>query len=91
LGGTSAGLAIMGAYSYGAMGGGSLVSEEALKDPMGPAVTLVQDCLQLPPLPPRQVITDSHFGKRDRLGRLIAFIARIRRAARKVLDSGSPL
>ena len=77
LGGTSAGLAIMGAYSYGAMDGGSLVSEDALKDPMGPAVTLVDDFLQLPPLPPRQVITDSHFGKRDRLGRLITFVARI--------------
>ena len=68
LGGTSAGLAIMGAYSYGAMDGGSLTSEDALKDPMGPAVTLVDDFLQLPPLPARQVITDSHFGARDRLG-----------------------
>ena len=43
LGGTSAGLAIMGAFSYGAMDGGSLTSEDALKDPMGPAVTLVED------------------------------------------------
>lgn len=77
LGGTSAGLAIMGAYSYGAMDGGSLTSEEALMDPMGPAVTLVDDFLQLPPLPARQVITDSHFGKRERLGRLIAFVARL--------------
>ena len=77
LGGTSAGLAIMGAYSYGAMDGGSLLTEDALKDPMGPAVTLVDDFLQLPPLPAHQVITDSHFGKRDRLGRLITFVARI--------------
>ena len=77
LGGTSAGLAIMGAYSYGAMDGGSLVSGDALKDPMGPAVTLVDDFLQLPPLPAHQVITDSHFGKRDRLGRLVTFVARI--------------
>ncbi|MEO6104272.1 MAG: cyanophycinase [Pseudoxanthomonas sp.] len=77
LGGTSAGLAIMGGYSYGAMDGGSLTSEEALRDPMGPAVTLVDDFLQLPPLPAHQVITDSHFGKRERLGRLITFVARI--------------
>ena len=77
LGGTSAGLAIMGAYSYGAMDGGSLVSEDALKDPMGPAVTLVDDFLELPLLPAHQVITDSHFGARDRLGRLITFVARI--------------
>jgi cyanophycinase len=77
LGGTSAGLAIMGGYSYGAMDGGSLTSEDALKDPLGPAVTLVDDFLQLPLLPAHQVITDSHFGKRDRLGRLIVFVARL--------------
>ncbi len=77
LGGTSAGLAIMGAYSYGAMDGGSLISEDALKDPMGPAVTLVDDFLELPLLPAHQVITDSHFGARDRLGRLVAFVARL--------------
>ncbi|MET1162808.1 MAG: cyanophycinase, partial [Pseudoxanthomonas sp.] len=71
LGGTSAGLAIMGTFSYGAMDGGSLTSEEALKDPYGPAVTLVEDFLQLPLLPANQVITDSHFGARDRLGRLL--------------------
>ena len=77
LGGTSAGLAIMGAYSYGAMDGGSLTSEAALENPMGPAVTLVGDFLQLPLLPAGQVITDSHFGKRERLGRLITFVARL--------------
>ena len=77
LGGTSAGLAIMGAYSYGAMDGGSLVSADALKDPMGPAVTLVDNFLELPLLPPHQVITDSHFGARDRLGRLVTFVARL--------------
>lgn len=77
LGGTSAGLAIMGAFSYGAMDGGSLTSEVALQDPMGPAVTLVDDFLQLPPLPAHRVITDSHFGARDRLGRLLTFVARL--------------
>ncbi|RZA07840.1 MAG: peptidase T, partial [Proteobacteria bacterium] len=45
LGGTSAGLAIMGAYSYGAMDGGSLTSAAALRDPLGPSVTLVDDFL----------------------------------------------
>lgn len=79
LGGTSAGLAIMGAYSYGAMDGGSLTSEEALKDPMGPGVTLVDDFLQLPLLP-GEVITDSHFDERDRLGRLLTFVARLAKA-----------
>ncbi|MEP6633893.1 MAG: cyanophycinase, partial [Luteimonas sp.] len=77
LGGTSAGLAIMGAYSYGAMDGGSLTSEEALRDPLAPEVTLIDDFLVLPPLPANSVITDSHFGKRDRLGRLLVFMARV--------------
>lgn len=77
LGGTSAGLAIMGAYSYGAMDGGSLTSEHALRDPLGPAVTLVDDFLQLPLLPPGEVVTDSHFAARDRLGRLLVFVTRL--------------
>lgn len=75
IGGTSAGLAILGAWSYGAMDGGSVVSKTALNDPMSPEVTLVGDFLHMPYL--EKVITDSHFGKRERLGRLIAFIARL--------------
>jgi beta-aspartyl-peptidase (threonine type) len=39
-------------------------------------MTLVDDFLHLPYL--EHVITDSHFGKRDRLGRLVAFIAKLR-------------
>ncbi len=77
IGGTSAGLAILGAYSYGALDGGSITSEEALRDPMGSAVTLVDHFLQLPPLYSTGVITDSHFDTRNRLGRLIAFVARL--------------
>lgn len=77
IGGTSAGLAILGAFSYGAMDGGSVVSETALKDPAGSEVTLVSDFLHMPYL--QTVITDSHFGARDRLGRLIAFVARLSR------------
>ncbi len=75
IGGTSAGLAILGAYSYGAMDGGSLISRLALSDPAGPHVTLVRNFLHLPFL--SNVITDTHFAKRDRLGRLITFVARL--------------
>jgi L-asparaginase / beta-aspartyl-peptidase len=75
IGGTSAGLAILGAYSYGAMDGGSLVSEDAMKDPLGSGVTLVRDFLHLPYL--SQVITDSHFGIRERWGRLLVFVGRL--------------
>ncbi|XGB21857.1 cyanophycinase [Streptomyces sp. II-2-2-2] len=72
--GTSAGLAILGGYSYGAMDGGSVTSRRALRDPMGSAVTLDSDFLAMPYL--ANVVTDTHFGKRDRLGRLIVFVAR---------------
>jgi len=76
LGGTSAGLAILGAWSYGALDGGSMVSEDALRDPLNPGMTLVDDFLHLPYL--ERVFTDSHFGVRDRLGRLVAFVADLR-------------
>jgi len=76
IGGTSAGLAILGAYAYGALDGGSIRSADALADPLGTAVTLVGDFLHLPYL--QHTITDSHFAARDRLGRLLAFVARLR-------------
>ena len=76
LGGTSAGLAILGAWSYGALDGGSMLSEDALRDPFNPGMTLVDDFLHISPL--EHVITDSHFGKRGRLGRLVAFVANLR-------------
>jgi beta-aspartyl-peptidase (threonine type) len=76
IGGTSAGLAILGAYAYGALDGGSIVSKEALADPLGSGVTLVEGFLHMPWL--GQIVTDTHFAARGRLGRLIAFVARLR-------------
>jgi hypothetical protein len=64
--GTSAGLAILGGYAYGAMDGGSITSAGALADPMGSAVTMDSGFLQMPYL--QRVVTDTHFDKRDRLG-----------------------
>ncbi|MGH8214885.1 MAG: cyanophycinase [Rhodanobacteraceae bacterium] len=75
IGGTSAGLAILGQWGYGALDGGSITSPEALRDPAGPAVTLVDHFVMLPLL--EGTITDTHFMQRDRLGRLLAFVARI--------------
>ncbi len=74
LGGTSAGLAVLGEYLYGAMDDGSITSAEALSDPFGPHTTIERDFLHLAAL--RGVITDSHFKERDRLGRLFAFVAK---------------
>ncbi|AVP98762.1 peptidase [Ahniella affigens] len=76
LGGTSAGLAIQGAWVYGALDGGSITAPETLADPLGPGNTLINEFLKLPHL--HHVITDSHFMQRDRLGRLIGWIARLR-------------
>jgi len=76
IGGTSAGLAILGGSAYGALDGGSIDSDEAMSDPLGKGMTLVDGFLHLPYL--QQVITDTHFNARGRLGRLIAFVARLR-------------
>ena len=74
IGGTSAGLAILGEYLYGAMDGGSIRSPEALADPLGAAVTIEQDFLHVERL--KGIVTDTHFKERDRLGRLFAFVAK---------------
>lgn len=74
LGGTSAGLAILGEFLYGAMDGGSLRSAAALADPLGGANTIETGFLHIALL--RGVVTDTHFRERDRLGRLIAFLAK---------------
>jgi cyanophycinase len=74
-GGTSAGLAVLGQYAYSAMHEADLTSALALADPGSPLITLEKDFLSAPPLV--GILTDSHFRDRDRLGRLIAMLARI--------------
>ncbi|MEO8129864.1 MAG: glycerophosphodiester phosphodiesterase family protein [Bryobacteraceae bacterium] len=73
-GGTSAGLAIQGEYSFSAEMD-TITSAQALADPFDPHLTLEPSFLKLPDL--AGVITDSHFSKRDRMGRLMTFLARI--------------
>ncbi len=93
LGGTSAGLAILGGTAYGALDGGSIDASHALADPAGPAVTLVSGFLDLPRM--KHIVTDTHFSARNRLGRLIAFVAKARaidpRAVGLGVDEGSAL
>ena len=74
LGGTSAGLAVMGGHYFSALKD-TITSEAALRDPFDERVTLGRDFLAAPGL--AGVITDSHFMARARLGRLITFLARI--------------
>jgi beta-aspartyl-peptidase (threonine type) len=79
IGGTSAGLAVQGAWLYGAMDGDSITSEKALHDPLGPGVTIVGHFFHSRQL--AKIITDSHFDTRDRLGRLMAFLVKARTLA----------
>ncbi len=74
IGGSSAGLAILGQFSFSSMID-TIHSPEALADPYGNKVTLTREFLTIPLL--ADTITDTHFVKRDRLGRLLVFMARI--------------
>jgi len=85
VGGTSAGLAVLGEWAYSAEGDKpddpNLDAKTALADPMGPRVTLVHSFLEIPVL--KGIITDSHFVTRDRMGRLVAFLAVLNESQRK--------
>lgn len=79
IGGTSAGLAVQGEFIYTAMNdrpdGPDLTSPPALANPYLDQIALARDFLKIPHL--QNLITDSHFAKRDRLGRSLVFLARI--------------
>lgn len=75
LGGTSAGLAVLGEFSFSATEQGTLTSPIALADPFDRRITLERDFLHFDLL--RGVITDSHFMPRARLGRSLVFLARL--------------
>lgn len=74
IGGTSAGLAVLGEFGYSGMNA-SVTSKTALADPYSVEVTLERAFLSLPNM--AGIITDSHVGPRDRLGRTLTFLARI--------------
>jgi cyanophycinase len=86
IGGTSAGLAVLGEFIYSAQGDApdddGLTSSQALANPYFSRVTVRRDFLQIPLL--HNTLTDSHFAKRDRMGRTLVFLARI------VQDGWSP-
>ena len=82
VGGSSAGLAVLGEFVFSARNG-TVYSREALADPYHERVTLDRVLVDSPrmDLSPyrylRNIITDSHFQDRDRMGRLLAFLARL--------------
>ena len=75
VGGTSAGLAILGSAYYNAQLG-SVTSPQALGNPYYKTVTLgANDFISVPYM--QNTITDSHYSQRDRQGRHITFLARL--------------
>ncbi len=79
VGGTSAGLAIQGEFVYSAQADApddeDLTSAETLANPYNKRVTIAHQFLNNGML--KDVITDTHFAARDRMGRSLVFMARI--------------
>lgn len=79
IGGTSAGLAVLGGFVYGALADKpddkDLSSAEVLANPYAERVTLERNFLTIPRL--NNLITDSHFVSRDRMGRSLGFLSRL--------------
>lgn len=79
-------MAVEGEFVYGALGDKpddkDLASADVLMNPYFERVTLERNFLRIPLL--ENLITDSHFAKRDRMGRSLGFLARI------VKDGWSP-
>jgi peptide/nickel transport system substrate-binding protein len=94
IGGTSAGLAVQGAIVYDSVAADVLHpndddyevrTKNAAPNPFEPEISFTTGFLAWPPMV--DTITDTHFAKRDRFGRLVAFMARIRDA--KLTPSGN--
>jgi cyanophycinase len=79
IGGTSAGLAVLSEFIYSSQGDApddpALHSPQALADPYSSRVTVRRNFLKIDLL--RNTLTDTHFAKRDRMGRSLVFLARI--------------
>jgi cyanophycinase-like exopeptidase len=74
IGGTSAGMAVLGEFVYSAMTE-SVTTESGLGNPYNADLTLARDFLDLPWM--NNIITDQHLQERHRIGRTIAFMARL--------------
>lgn len=80
IGGTSAGLAVLGQFDFAALNG-SVTTSQALSDPFNKYMTLDPNPLSgtgfIAPPALAYTITDAHLDARDRMGRLVAFTARL--------------
>lgn len=82
VGGGSAGLAIQGEIVFDSVAADKVLPDDqdvatpdAVHDPYERAISFTTGLLDWPPM--RDTITDTHFARRDRFGRLAAFMARI--------------
>lgn len=84
VGGGSAGLAIQGEVVFDSVAADKILPEDqdvatpdAVRNPYERAISFTTGFFDWPPM--RDTITDTHFARRDRFGRLAAFMARILR------------
>ncbi len=85
IGGTSAGLAVLSPFVYAAFNVSSL-SSTVLANPYDASVTITDALFTVPVL--QNLITDSHFMVRDRMGRLVTFLARLQQDGRSTAPRG---
>ena len=82
----------MGEYIYTAQGDKpddpNLDGKTALADPFSARITLASRFLNIPIL--KDVITDTHFARRDRMGRLLVFLARLNEPDGKPVPPTAP-
>ncbi len=76
IGGTSAGLAVQGEFIYDPDGVTAATGAEAIANPYRSSMLFSSGFLDLPLM--NDIITDTHFSQRDRMGRLFADMARLR-------------
>jgi len=95
IGGTSAGMVVIGGWMYDNGVHEGVTSAQAVADPYRADVRLQPGIFGLPLAD--GLLADTHFANRDRMGRLLAFMARVRQdgQARRVigvaLDEGTSL
>jgi cyanophycinase-like exopeptidase len=86
IGGTSAGMVVNGEWLYDPGATTAATSAEAVANPYRDSMIITTDFFRLPL--EYNLVPEPHFVTRDRMGRLLAFMARIRQDARSSLVYG---
>jgi cyanophycinase-like exopeptidase len=86
VGGTSAGMVVNGEWMYDPGALTAVTSAEAVANPYRPSVILTTDLFALPL--GFNLVPEPHFANRDRMGRLLTFMARVRQDALSSLVYG---